>query len=397
MGKAGAFCPLFREERRGTVNLVGNVVRIGKNRREAPPGAGSAFRAQAAYPGIASMSLLGKILAVFNFLAVLGFIYFAATDYGKRQQWEYAVFLYDIALDGLPVDENQKDVDGNPIFKNLNKATLTDMFQSVGGQAVSTQLAEVNNVKSALVQKIDSPDAMAVPNPWTNQPLTLDAPEKKRAWYMLPFARSLSDRDLRVTQMIQADPKLDAAAFEQLFTDALARNDAGDKRNAIADLLFGLIEPGEGDLYQSQGYKRFVTVVGRRAAATAIDNQASALASLSRETEEVLAAGRSTFAEIHGRMTTHASDLFDALQRDKAALELQRNQTARQQELVNESDRHVKDLQGQLSAARKKTRDDLNKQEKLEKALLDADRKLRDANDKNQGLEKTIRKLEERP
>ncbi len=60
------------------------------------------------------MSLLGKILALVNILAAVGFIYLAASDYGKRQQWSYAVYRHDLAINGLPLDEKEVDVDGVP-------------------------------------------------------------------------------------------------------------------------------------------------------------------------------------------------------------------------------------------------------------------------------------------
>src|SRR5437016_5741159 len=102
--------------------------------------------------------------------------------------------------------------------------------------------------------------------------------------------------------------------FDQPFTDVQARSDAGDKKQAVADLLFGLVEPSEGDLFDSQGYKRFVVVVGRKAAVTAVDNQAAALTQLVRETEDLLAARRTTFAAAHDRTVTRIRDLTEVVQ-----------------------------------------------------------------------------------
>src|SRR5262245_47048625 len=176
------------------------------------------------------MSMLGKILAVVNILAAIGFIYLAASDYGKRQQWSYAVYRHDLAIDGLPLDEKETDLDGVARVKNLNQATQADMFQPAGGQPVTTQLAEVLRVQNALHARIDDGQAMTVANPLTNQPLQLDTPEQKRAWFLLPLARTLTDRDVRLNQLLVADPKLTAEVFDQVFTDVQARTDPGDKR-----------------------------------------------------------------------------------------------------------------------------------------------------------------------
>jgi hypothetical protein len=135
--------------------------------------------------------------------------------------------------------------------------------------------------------------------------------------------------------------------------------------------------------------------VGRKAAATALDNQAAMMAQLVHETNDALAAGRATFAAAHAQGVMRNLDILAVLQKEKETLELQRNQTARQKDLVAERDRQVKDLQGKLANAQKTTRAYLAEQLKLQEALLNAQRKLRDANNKNQGLEEQIKKLEQ--
>jgi hypothetical protein len=340
------------------------------------------------------MSLFGKILAILNALAAIGFVYMAATDYGKRQQWSYAVHRHDLALEGLPIDDNQLDVDGKPLAKNLNQATLTDMFQSAGGQPVSTQLAEVNEAKRKTLAKIDG-EAITVTNPRTNQQLPLDTPDKRRAFVLLPFAQTLIERKQRVSQMEGNNPAAGPEEIDQLFNGVTSRGSAGDKRQGIAELLLGLLESGDGDLFDTTGFKRFVVVVGRKAAAAALDNQASALAHLARETDDDLAAGRTAFAAEHARGVTRVRDIQAAMQKEKETLEVQRNQTAQQQQLVNDRKRQVADLEAANDKARKTTKAMLAEQARLQKGLMDADRKLRDQNSDNQRDEEIIRKLEE--
>jgi hypothetical protein len=341
------------------------------------------------------MSLLGKILAVVNILAAVGFIYLAASDYGKRSQWSFAVFLHDRAIYGLPLDDNEKDVDDRPLVKDLSQSTLAEMFQGVGSP-VSTQLKELESVQNDLHRKIDG-DPMTVPNVFYGNPPTinLESAAQKRAWFLLPLARTLLERDELMNQVYNPkEEKITAERFDQKFTDVQAKADADDKKQALADLLFGLLEPGEGDLFASPAYKRFVIVVGRAVAIKAVDNQAAALVQLARETEDVLAAGRSAFAAAHALSVTHIRELAEVVRRENAALELQRAQTERQRQLVAERKRQVDDLQGKLEVARKTTRDYLNEQLKMQENLLKAERKLRDANSENRKLEQQIRSLE---
>src|SRR5262249_2866511 len=246
-------------------------------------------------------------------------------------------FRHDRAIYGLPLDENEKDAEDRAIVKDLSKTAQSEMFQGTSGQPVTTQLAEFNAVRGTLQNRIDDGQPMTVPNPLANAPLTLTTPAQKRAWFLLPLARTLPERDVLLMQLFDPEEKVDAAAFNKPFDDVLAKQDAGDKKQAIANVLFGLLSatPAEGeqaqDVIGTPAYNRFVVVVGRRAAAAAVDNQATAQAQLAHDTDDALAAGRSAFAAQHGRMVTRLRDLAEVVGRENAALEAQKAQTDRQQ------------------------------------------------------------------
>ena len=55
----------------------------------------SAFRAWSAL-GAGFMGLLGKILAILNVLAAIGFLVVAFMDYGKQRAWSTAVFQQEL-------------------------------------------------------------------------------------------------------------------------------------------------------------------------------------------------------------------------------------------------------------------------------------------------------------
>ena len=60
------------------------------------------------------MSLVGKIFAILNVLAAIGFVIIAGMDYSQRHRWAYTVYRHQLLLDGLPIDDAEKDADGAP-------------------------------------------------------------------------------------------------------------------------------------------------------------------------------------------------------------------------------------------------------------------------------------------
>jgi hypothetical protein len=353
------------------------------------------------------MSLFGKILAILNVVVAVIFIYLAAADYGVRRSWAYAVFRQDLEINGLPVDDKDIDVYGHVRANDLTQKTLQDVFQQAGGQPVKTQVEELQNVQRSLQGKING-DTLEVADP---QPaaagarLQLQKPEQKRAWFLLPLARTAGQRETLIAQMKDpAGTKPDEADFNKPFEDALARQNPDDRRQAIADLLIALseVQGGEGAAPDQQptakrdnpAYKRALIVVGLTAAATVVEKQVAALVRMGREEEGNIATERQNFYLEHSRQLGRLRAMADLVQREKEFLDLQKDQTERQRVLVAEREGQVKQLQERLTAARKTTQDELAKQARLEQAVVDAQQQLRDANARNQGLEKQIRSLE---
>src|SRR5262249_6548086 len=163
--------------------------------------------------------------------------------------------------------------------------------------------------------------------------MNVESAAQKRAWFLLPLARTLPEREPLLQQLYNPkEEKITAEMFDKVFTDVQAKGDPGDKRQAIADLLFGLLEPRGGDCSEAQPYRRSGVCGGRKAAVTTVDNQAATLTQLTRETEDTLAGGRSKFAAEHGRGVARLRELAEVVQRENDALEYQKAQTARQEE-----------------------------------------------------------------
>src|SRR5207253_3508323 len=98
------------------------------------------------------------------------------------------------------------------------------MFQGAGAP-ISTQTDEVAHVQQALNEKING-GPITVPNVYSGNPptISLETPAQKRAWFLLPLARTLSERDTLMAQLRNSkEEKVDAAAFDKVFTDALSK------------------------------------------------------------------------------------------------------------------------------------------------------------------------------
>src|SRR4051812_915078 len=113
--------------------------------------------------GTPSMSLLGKVLALLNVVAAVGFFYLATADRAKRQSWAYAVYRHQLAIDGLPLESGETD----PLL-NVSKAdqigegTLRELNQTAGvGDLQRTQQDEVKKLYDRLKGEVSAADGPA--------------------------------------------------------------------------------------------------------------------------------------------------------------------------------------------------------------------------------------------
>src|SRR5579884_1032668 len=81
------------------------------------------------------MSLLGKLLTVLNLLGVVCLFFLLGISNLKRETWQRAVLLHDLAADGLPLDDKELDADGVPKARALSEAVLKEHFWGRGGPA----------------------------------------------------------------------------------------------------------------------------------------------------------------------------------------------------------------------------------------------------------------------
>jgi hypothetical protein len=183
------------------------------------------------------MSTLGKILAFLNVLGAVGLVALASMDYGKRKQWGYALYVADLRVKGLPLDEQQVDGRGRPLFRGIGEQTKKELF--AGQSPVATQDAEVKRVQQKLQQFIQ------------------DAPNNKQqcsrlAQVLLPLARTYSQRErLTAYQKYLADDKKTAdlkRQFSEAYRQARQPEPRGKKQRPFEQKFLEALHEQRADL-----------------------------------------------------------------------------------------------------------------------------------------------------
>lgn len=331
------------------------------------------------------MSLLGKILAIFNVLAAAGFIYVATMDRGKRMEWSYAVYRHDLAIDGLPLDDQQRDVAlGVRHVDKLGEKTLQDLSKVAGGPELKpTQHDEVKAEWDRMKTQ------------WEGQ----DASDEARKQKLLPLAKSLATTWVERAALAQKS-KEDLAAFVNgKFEDAVRpvgsfvaeggkpQESAEKKRQAIAHLLFNLRQDDDW-------HSRVLVIIGLKAYAQECNREADKLNLMAQGIRLAMESDLADFASKNQGMLKEIQVRTIDLEGRKAFLMDQQKLKTQNENLVNQRTKERDDLKDKLEEARKATQAALDVQAKLEKTLFDAQRRARDAADANQKLERDIRSLE---
>jgi hypothetical protein len=207
------------------------------------------------------------------------------------------------------------------------------------------------------------------------------------------------------TQLAQLD-----AQFNQMFSDAKSGGEGikggapSQRKRAIARLLFNMVEvlpaaPGGGDakpdLVSNPRYKRFMFVVGVKAALEAVHEQAAILKELAFDVDVERLRERGTFADQHRKAVDVVLDKKAQVDRDKALYALEKMEADAHEVTLEDRKRDVKIYQDQLAAARRAATQHLKRLRELSNNLFDERVKLQQNSEENQQLEKQIRALEE--
>jgi len=389
--KLRALCSVFRRNRHQNLKLLGIGGWIGNNQKKGSLWLPSAFARHRL--GERFMGTAGKTLAILNVLAGIGFVCMAALDYGQRQAWSFQVLAQDFVLKGLPVDEDEKDVEGQPLVSLCGDKTRMQkqLFSGVQGPAVPTQRAEVKNRHDALKDKIQQE-----PND--------EAKRKLLEATLVPLATTLGDRE-ELRRHIQAD-KIDDllepdGPFEAPFKEALAgkvavQSGAGapspdlereQRRQGIAHLLVGSAQ-------DNAEYQRALVIVGASHFARELESQSVSLGEMVPKLQLVVAGDRATFQTEHKvllqqiiALADRVRDAEDTLEKHKVLLQKHRN-------LVDSRQQDAADLTKRIAAAKVAYGVALQRQSELEKQLFAADAAVAAEEAKNERLEREVKTQE---
>lgn len=331
------------------------------------------------------MSTFGKVLAGLNILAAIIFVVLATGDWGKRQSWAYSAYRFDLALNGLPIDGTEVDVAaGVKQVDRLSEATLRDLFSSVGGNPVTTQMDEVKRVHDKLFGEFRGSGA---------EPAQRDA----IARVLVPLATNLGEREALRTR-VQKEPveKFLASdgALERAFNEVQQKRSAKGQelsqerqRQAIARLLFCVSA-------DDAARQRTAVVVGLRAFDGAALRQADLLAGMGEELTLAMSADRSRFENEHRRIISELELLAQGLDERRAELDRQKELVAKHNVLLQARVSDAGGLRSDLEQARQNTKAILEELTKEQRRLFDIQTRVGQDVEKNLQLERDIRSLE---
>src|SRR5258708_6061619 len=350
------------------------------------------------------MSLFGKLLAILNVLVAIGFVALAVMDWQARPQWTHAVFLHERAIEGLPLDNTERDPDGNLIAEDLTDKTQAAILG--GGAKAKTQVEEVNRVKSDIQDKInDSSKVVKNIDGFDLGQGALAAPHQKLAYVLLPLASTIQEREqlrnaifnvdaegkplgdpekAKLTETLQA--KFDQALNQAVQETSTAEGGAAHRRNieerkqAVAHLLFCLRDrfeepPAAGQQanpWDTPSFQRVKAVVGLAALVHEIDNQFALLQKMILDVGTAKQRDLDAFVDQQRILVAQARNLADQLRYQKNQLGIQEAERDKQQRLVKARDQERQDIEKGLAAARDHTGGQPKEQAELEDATYKA-------------------------
>ena len=339
------------------------------------------------------MGLAGKILAVFNVLAAIGFLTVAIMDYGKQHAWATLLFQEQILREGLPVDETALDEDGEVIAKKIGTYSQQQLTSS--GTPVTTQLAEVKLRQSAVQSAIDGAGGEA-------------EQRQKMAAILLPLATSFGEREELKKQIFTApidqlrgeDGPVKAAFREALegktmpaipdpANGATPRGIAEDlRRQAIAHLLFNLGEKPE------RYDERLQSIIGLEAFLKEVTRQLAVNKNLLDAYEHAIRTESLPFEVKHRALLNEVIVSAGHLQEQIDAMQQEENSRDEHRKLVGKRKQDVETLQAEIAAAKKNLDLALIRQKEFEDALEKANKEAASAVETNKSLEQKIRSRE---
>jgi hypothetical protein len=324
------------------------------------------------------MATLGKVLAVFNVLAAIGFLVVAGMDYNKRQSWAYSHFLHQVAVSGLPLDKDDDTgrLPGRTISEQFGTDAKKDLFKDPKGPM--TQVDEVNGTVKVFK------DAVA-------NAADINAKRDIIAAHLLPEFAKAEDRD-DVSRELQTAKDADGmnAIVTKWFDPIAARTTQGDRetrRRATADFLYNFE-------YTVDRHDRVQKVVGLDQYVAAAERQTLRLRDMIGRDRQVIAREQAAFVAQYQAVPPELTVLADKLQSLEAKLTEQKELVQKHTALRNARKTEVMTLSNQLAEEKQKAAKEFAALESVQRELFAVQRDWAEAQARNQQLERDLRNKE---
>jgi len=347
------------------------------------------------------MSGFGKILAVLNLAALLAFTWLAAKDLQMRKAWSYAVYRWDVAIEGMPVDETDADIRGRPRYYDFGDALSAEL---VGRPEIHTQeefldyrIDELNKridddkIKPSRIDKLVEVVVALTDTPAERQALLASRTDRTKS--NEEKLRTLLESKLKAIK----DKKKKVPGSDKEVTDIDA------KRLAIGRALVALLDLLPTDEEKKQKvedaaaepvYRWTANAVGVKMMSRVLDLQAQEYLAIGQVVAEIRREERTSFAYRHDSLIGELMDREHKLQEQKDKLAVVLAQAKTLEERAASQEDEVKERTRELNKKRDATEEELKKLEGELERLYYIRLRLRDANQTNQKMERDIRKLE---
>jgi hypothetical protein len=324
------------------------------------------------------MATLGKVLAVFNVLVAIVFLFVAAKDYNSRQSWAYSHFRHQLAVHGLPLDgrDDAWRLPGRTISDQFGKTARAEMFPG-GGPA--TQEEEVTATVGAFKAGVD-------------QAGDVNGKRAVIATYLLPELTRAEERDEVVAELYalrdQAGVDGLVARFEGIANRALnPQADRETRRRAIADFLYNFE-------YTPARHQRVQAVVGLEQYVAAAERGIARMQGMIARDRRVIADEQAAFVAQYQSEVPELTVLAGQLQALEAKLTEQKELVQRHTALKNARTAEVMDYTNKLAAEKQKAADEFAALAAVQKELFNVQRDWAEAQARNQQLEHELRTRE---
>jgi hypothetical protein len=308
------------------------------------------------------MSTLGKVLAVFNILmALAAFFYFFPTDWGTRQSWAYSYFRHELVLDGLPLDDQEKDTEGHLQKDKISETTKKQIFQGLSNP-VSTQKEEIDNVRRAM-QNAD--------------------PGRLKEILSL-MARTGPERD----EILATDAqKLQPEAITRIFEEVDKAKDPGTLRSAIAHVLFNSYEKEDKE-------KRLLIVIGLKEYTREVNQEADTLIAMAARVRRGMQRDLSAFEAHYPQLVKDIQVLAQKIEDANKQLQFQVQLEKSHNSLVSKRLQDVADLKRAILDAKVATKRAMEESTNEQRLYHQAEGEAGQRAKENQDIEREIRQRE---